>query len=140
MFWFRRLLLIGSPSLVLWPIHQLDVKNAFLNGDLSKTVYMHQPPGFVDSRYPKSFMSIHTTMYGLNRHQFVLRHAKRFACYMPLGLVYSPSLCDSSLFKYNTGFSDIAHIYYILDDIILTASSLVLLQQIETHCIKIFTI
>ncbi|GJW08609.1 ribonuclease H-like domain-containing protein [Tanacetum coccineum] len=50
-----------------WPIHQLDVKNAFLNGDLSETIYMHQPPGFFDYRYPRHVCLLQRSLYGLKQ-------------------------------------------------------------------------
>jgi hypothetical protein len=40
-----------------WPIHQLDVKNGFLHGTLSETIYCSQPAGFVDSTHPDWVLS-----------------------------------------------------------------------------------
>ncbi|GKA38318.1 ribonuclease H-like domain-containing protein [Tanacetum coccineum] len=49
------------------PIHQLDVKNAFLHGDLHETVYMHQPSGFGDSVHPNYVYLLQWSLYGLKQ-------------------------------------------------------------------------
>jgi histone deacetylase 1/2 len=48
-----------------WPIHQLDVKNAFLHGSLEEVVYSQQPCGFVDDANPALVCRLHKSLYGL---------------------------------------------------------------------------
>ncbi|GJU00696.1 ribonuclease H-like domain-containing protein [Tanacetum coccineum] len=109
-----------------WLVHQLDVKNAFLHGDLAETVYMHQPPGFRDPEHPDYVCLLQRSLYGLK--QAPRAWFQRFAAYITT-VGFTPSRCDSSLFIYRQG-DDTAFLLLYVDDIVLTASSDRLLQQI----------
>ncbi|GJV21145.1 ribonuclease H-like domain-containing protein [Tanacetum coccineum] len=109
-----------------WPIHQLDVKNAFLHGDLSDIVYMYQPPGFWDSVHPDYVCLLQRSLYGLK--QAPRAWFQHFSSYITR-VGFSHSRCDSSLFIYRQG-TDIAYLLLYVDDIVLTASFEILLQRI----------
>ncbi|GJX91100.1 ribonuclease H-like domain-containing protein [Tanacetum coccineum] len=67
---------------------QLDVKNAFLHGDLAETVYMHQPPGFQDPEHPD---------YVLFKQRLSMGMIQRFCIYIKWMTLYSTASSDRLL-------------------------------------------
>lgn len=109
-----------------WPIHQLDVKNAFLHEDLHETVYMYQPMGFTDATYPNHVCRLWKSLYGLK--QAPRAWYDRFSTYITK-CGFRSIVSDTSLFVYKQG-NEMAYLLLYVDDIILTASSDKLLTNI----------
>ncbi|GJX06143.1 retrovirus-related pol polyprotein from transposon TNT 1-94 [Tanacetum coccineum] len=50
-----------------FPVYQMDVKTAFLNGPLKEEVYVAQPEGFVDPDHPEKVYLLRKALYGLKQ-------------------------------------------------------------------------
>jgi len=53
-----------------WRVHHLDVKSAFLNGDLKEEVYVQQPPGFAVPGEEGKVYRLRKALYGLREMGF----------------------------------------------------------------------
>jgi len=50
-----------------WPVHHMDMKSAFLNGDLKEEVYVRQPPGFAVAGEEDKVYRLRKALYGLRQ-------------------------------------------------------------------------
>ena len=101
-----------------WDLFQMDVKNAFLNGNLSEEIYMQPPPGL--SVESNKVCHLQRALYGLKQ---ALRAwlAKFSSTISRLG--YMASHYDSALFLRRTDKGTILLLLYV-DDMIITGDDL----------------
>ncbi|GJV28969.1 retrovirus-related pol polyprotein from transposon TNT 1-94 [Tanacetum coccineum] len=102
-----------------FPIYQMDVKTAFLNGPLKEEVYVAQPEGFVDPDHPEKVYLLRKALYGL-------KQAPR-AWYDELSNFlmskgFSKGTIDPTLFKIKYG-EDILLVQIYVDDIIFGSTN-----------------
>jgi Reverse transcriptase (RNA-dependent DNA polymerase) len=109
-----------------WPIKQLDVSNAFLNGDLSERVFMAQPPGFTDHTHPEYVCLLHKSLYGLRQAPRAW-FDKLSTTLLAFG--FTSSCYDPSLFLAHSQGHILLVLVYV-DDIIITGSNP---QQVKAY-------
>lgn len=112
-----------------WSLRQLDVPNAFLYGDLHETVYMHQPPSFVDSSHPDHICLLSKALYGLKQLPRTWFNTLSLAL---VSFGFKPSQYDPSLFVFNSKETILILLVYVNDIIITGSNSCALMNLITT--------
>lgn len=98
-----------------WPLYQMDVTNAFLQGDLTEDIYMSIPQGFERSKSNHACKLL-KSLYGLKQAS---RQWNSKFCAVMIRYGYTQSVHDHSLFlKHQDGQITLLLVY--VDDIVIT--------------------
>ena len=111
-------LFISLAAIHNWDLHQLDIKNAFLHGDLQEEVYMEQLPGFVTQGEIGKVCRIRKLLYGLKQSPHAW-FGKFGQAVEKFGL--QKSKYDHFVFYRNSSSGIILLVVYV-DDIVITGS------------------
>jgi hypothetical protein len=115
-------------------IHQMDVKTAFLNGDLEEDIYMEQPPGFVAQGSQANLVcKLNRSLYGL-RQAGRAWYKKIDAALNELGL--KPTMSDNCIYVLREAST--VYVLLYVDDLLLISKDLSQLQSIKAELSKRF--
>ncbi|GKA95408.1 retrovirus-related pol polyprotein from transposon TNT 1-94 [Tanacetum coccineum] len=100
-------------------VYQMDVKTAFLNGNLREEVYVSQPDGFVDKDNPNHVYKLKKALYGLKQAP---RAWYDMLSSFLISQDFSKGLVDPTLFIHRDG-KELLLVQIYVDDIIFAAST-----------------
>ena len=109
-------------------VYQIDVKSAFLNGELEEEVYVEQPPGFEDSEFSDFVCLLFKARYGLKQaprawydtlSEFLLKNG------------FSRGVIDKTLF-FKMHKNDMILVQVYVDDIIFGSTNDQLCSRFST--------
>ncbi|QHO14032.1 Retrovirus-related Pol polyprotein [Arachis hypogaea] len=124
-------LFLSMAAIRHWPLHQLDIKNAFLHGDLEEEVYMEQPPGFVAQGESSGLVChLRRSLYGLK--QSPRAWFGRFSAVISkFGMIQSEA-DHSVFFRHSSSMTSIYLVVYV-DDIVITGDDHEGITQLKQH-------
>lgn len=99
-------------------LQQMDVKTAFLNGNLEEFIVMEQPQGFVDKRYPNRVCRLKRSLYGLK--QTPRQWNKRFDDFVG-AKGYVRSEYDSCVYFKRNDREEFVYMLLYVDDILIAS-------------------
>lgn len=116
-------------------LHQMDVKMAFLHGELTEDIFMTQPEGYVDQKYPDYFWKLKKALYGLN--QAPRRWFEKINDYLGKDLWFESCLYDSRFYVRRMNGCVLTITIYV-DDILIAGNSLKAISEIKEEQAKVF--
>ena len=119
-----------------WPLQQLDVKKAFLNGDLEEEVYMDSPFGF-EGRFQSRVFKLKKSLYGLK--QSPRAWFEKFPRLVK-DQGYAQAQSDHTMFVKHSEKGKIAILIVYVDDIILTGDDLIEMGRLKKSLASSFEI
>ena len=128
-------MLISLATKCNWELHQLDVKSAFLNGDLKEEIYLVQPEGYVKQGQEHLICKLKKALYGLKQAPRSW-YEKVDSFFVEYG--FHRSLNDPNLYtKYNNQGQIILISLYV-DDMIITGDADDLIRGIKRLMAQVF--
>ena len=115
------------------PVYQLDVKSAFLNGELEEEVYVEQPQGYIVKGKEDMVYRLRKALYGLKQAPRAWNNnIDKYFCQNG----FERSRSEPSLYVKKGGTQDFLIVCLYVDDLIYTGTNSAMLEEFKKAMMK----